>query len=134
VQDGLGRRLPQIEGCFILHANEVFLVSTDVQTSWDSRYFGPVKHSDVLGIVRYFGNGEGTQSHLGGWARAEGVEGKIKDNSAPWALSPCLHICFGSAPKLFGGTPLFKFTAALRLVWGSTPYPQDHSTSRNPPW
>ena len=71
-QDGLGRALPVMSGCYTLHADEVFLISTDVQTSWDSRYFGPVSLSDMIGPVRYLGEhlvnseGLGTGSGRGG--------------------------------------------------------------------
>lgn len=54
-QDGSGRDLPVTSGCYTLHADEVFLISTDVQTSWDSRYFGPVRKADVMGTVRWLG-------------------------------------------------------------------------------
>ena len=53
--DSLGRSLPSKDGCYVLAEGEVFLVSTDVQTSFDSRYFGPVAVSDLLGPVRYLG-------------------------------------------------------------------------------
>ena len=52
-QDGLGREMPVIEGCLLLGKNEVFLISTDVQTSWDSRYFGAIPISNILGTVRH---------------------------------------------------------------------------------
>lgn len=54
-QDGSGRALPVMAGCYILDETQVFLVSTDVQTSWDSRYFGPVSKDQVLGVVHYLG-------------------------------------------------------------------------------
>ena len=53
--DSLGRALPSKDGCYQLLKDEVFLVSTDVQTSFDSRYFGPVLRTDVVGPVRYLG-------------------------------------------------------------------------------
>lgn len=53
--DSLGRPLPSRDGCYTLSKDEVFLVSTDVQTSFDSRYFGPVAVSDLLGPVTYLG-------------------------------------------------------------------------------
>ena len=54
-QDGLGRAMPVFTGCYTLNADEVFLVSVDVQTSWDSRYFGAVSDNLVIGPVRYLG-------------------------------------------------------------------------------
>jgi conjugative transfer signal peptidase TraF len=54
-QDVLGRSLPSRSGCYRLSKDEVFLVSIDVQTSFDSRYFGPVKRENILGRVKYLG-------------------------------------------------------------------------------
>jgi conjugative transfer signal peptidase TraF len=53
--DSLGREMPSWQGCIILENNEVFLVSTDVQTSFDSRYFGVVSVENVLGATHYLG-------------------------------------------------------------------------------
>ncbi len=53
--DSLGREMPSWQGCIILENNEAFLVSTDVQTSFDSRYFGAVPVENVLGATRYLG-------------------------------------------------------------------------------
>lgn len=55
-QDGSGRDLPVMSGCYTLDETQVFLVSTDVQTSWDSRYFGPVEKDQVLGVVWHIGD------------------------------------------------------------------------------
>ena len=57
--DVLGRPLPTRSGCYELLEDEVFLVSTDVQTSFDSRYFGPVKRENLLGRVEYLGKFKG---------------------------------------------------------------------------
>ena len=54
-EDGSGREMPVWTGCIILQSDEVFLVSTDVQTSFDSRYFGPVSVKNVLGTVDFVG-------------------------------------------------------------------------------
>jgi conjugative transfer signal peptidase TraF len=54
-RDSQGRPLPSRDGCYTLAEDEVFLVSTDVQTSFDSRYFGPVLVPDILGPVQYLG-------------------------------------------------------------------------------
>jgi len=55
-QDSLGRDMPLRSGCIVLKPGEYFLVSPDVQTGFDSRYFGPVKTKDILGQVEYLGN------------------------------------------------------------------------------
>lgn len=49
--DGMGRRLPSWQQCRRLRAGELFLLSTTNPASFDSRYFGPVKASAVLGIA-----------------------------------------------------------------------------------
>lgn len=113
-QDGLGRRMPQLDGCFTLKRNEYFLVSTDVQTSWDSRYFGPVSRADVLGVVIYEGEDLGAFWRFNGRARALGVEGKIKGGSAPLGLFPCLHIIFGGTPVGDRGAP-FLAVSPVRI-------------------
>jgi conjugative transfer signal peptidase TraF len=48
--DGLGRPLPQWTGCITLAAGQVFLLST-APGSFDSRYFGPIDSSHVLGAA-----------------------------------------------------------------------------------
>ena len=58
-QDGLGRAMPVMSGCYTLNADEVFLVSLDVQSSWDSRYFGAVSGDLIIGPVRYLGQSSG---------------------------------------------------------------------------
>lgn len=52
-RDSLGRDLPHWEGCITIEEDEVFLVSTYVQNSFDSRYFGPVRIENVLGTAEY---------------------------------------------------------------------------------
>lgn len=76
-QDSLGRPLPTRSGCYRLRSDEVFLVSTDVQTSWDSRYFGPVLLNDVIGPVRYLGERLGTGGRGGQDKRREARTGAI---------------------------------------------------------
>ena len=55
-QDVLGRVMPQKSGCFVLKSDEFLLISPDVQTGFDSRYFGPVGREKILGRVKYLGN------------------------------------------------------------------------------
>ena len=63
--DVLGRPLPSRYGCYQLSKDEVFLVSTHVQTSFDSRYFGPVKRKNILGRVEYLGKFKRRSERLG---------------------------------------------------------------------
>jgi len=56
VQDVLGRDMPQMSGCHVLQANEYLLMSPDVQTGFDSRYFGPVDLENILGEVEFLGS------------------------------------------------------------------------------
>jgi len=48
--DGLGVALPHWSGCRRLAANELFVFSDRVSNSFDSRYFGPVNRSAVIGV------------------------------------------------------------------------------------
>jgi len=48
-RDRLGRPLPQWDGCRTLQADELFLLMAAVPDSFDSRYFGPVPTSAVIG-------------------------------------------------------------------------------------
>jgi conjugative transfer signal peptidase TraF len=50
--DGSGRRLTAWPQCRRLRAGEVFLLSTTNPASFDSRYFGPVNASAVIGQAR----------------------------------------------------------------------------------
>ena len=55
-QDVLGRDMPQKSGCHVLKAGEYLIISPDVQTGFDSRYFGPISSENILGVVEYLGN------------------------------------------------------------------------------
>ena len=55
-QDVLGGDMPQKSGCHVLKAGEFLIISPDVQTGFDSRYFGPVSRENILGVVQYLGN------------------------------------------------------------------------------
>lgn len=50
--DRQGRALPRWRGCRPLGAEELFAFSDRVPNSFDSRYFGPVAQSAVLGVYR----------------------------------------------------------------------------------
>ncbi len=47
--DGMGRPMPIWKGCRTLQDHEFFTVMTDVNTSLDSRYFGPLELSLIIG-------------------------------------------------------------------------------------
>lgn len=49
--DRRGARLPAWSGCRPLAAGELFLLG-DTATSFDSRYFGPVRRDDICGVYR----------------------------------------------------------------------------------
>ena len=46
--DRFDRELPHWSGCKSLAADEVFLLSTYAEESFDGRYFGPTKASDII--------------------------------------------------------------------------------------
>ena len=50
--DRLGRPLPSWRQCRRLRPGELFLLSRTNPASFDSRYFGPVSASAVIGIAR----------------------------------------------------------------------------------
>ena len=47
--DGKHRRLPAWFGCRTLRSGEVFLLMANVRSSFDGRYFGPTKVSEIAG-------------------------------------------------------------------------------------
>jgi conjugative transfer signal peptidase TraF len=47
--DREGRPLPEWNGCRTLGSGEVFLLMESVPDSFDSRYFGPVPISSIIG-------------------------------------------------------------------------------------
>ena len=49
--DRLGRPLPSLQLCRRLEAGELFLLSVTNPASFDSRYFGPVSASAVIGVA-----------------------------------------------------------------------------------
>lgn len=48
-QDRLGQALPRWKGCRRLGSDELFLQGDNAR-SFDSRYFGPIRRSDVVGV------------------------------------------------------------------------------------
>jgi len=49
--DSKGRLMPALKGCSILNDGAYFLLSTVIENSFDSRYFGPVDEADILGVA-----------------------------------------------------------------------------------
>jgi conjugative transfer signal peptidase TraF len=49
--DRLGRSMPAWEVCRRLAGDELFLLSNDNPASFDSRYFGPISSSTVVGLA-----------------------------------------------------------------------------------
>ena len=51
--DSLGRELPHVAwGRYVVGADELWLVSTRVPNSWDSRYLGPLSAAQVWSLAR----------------------------------------------------------------------------------
>jgi conjugative transfer signal peptidase TraF len=51
--DSRGRALPHVPwGQYVVGADELWLVSTRVPNSWDSRYLGPIPMSQVRSVAR----------------------------------------------------------------------------------
>ncbi|ANC42945.1 S26 family signal peptidase [Pandoraea pnomenusa] len=50
--DRLGRALPSLQLCRRLEPGELFLLSVTNPASFDSRYFGPISASAVIGVAR----------------------------------------------------------------------------------
>lgn len=48
--DRRGRSLPQWRDCRRLAVDEVFVLSTRIPNSFDSRYYGPVHRAEILGV------------------------------------------------------------------------------------
>lgn len=53
--DRRGRPLPQWRACRALRPGEWFVFSDRISNSFDSRYYGPVQASDVIGVYRRIG-------------------------------------------------------------------------------
>ncbi len=99
--DSQGRALPEPpEMCAEISDGFVLLISERIAQSFDSRYFGEVAVSNIVGLAVYAGDSRKLapweSSGLGG-ARGLGAQGKIKGSSANWPLTPCLHITFYGA-------------------------------------
>ena len=47
--DAAGRQMPRWNGCHFLHDRQYFLAMSSVPTSFDGRYFGITRASDIIG-------------------------------------------------------------------------------------
>lgn len=62
--DRLGRPLPHWRGCRALEKGEFFVYSGRIPNSYDSRYYGPVRSTDIIGTFRpLWTTGESDQAH-----------------------------------------------------------------------
>ncbi|MEP0315147.1 MAG: S26 family signal peptidase [Hyphomonas sp.] len=97
-EDSMGRALPSPwKACRQLHAGEVLLLSERTPDSFDGRYFGTVRESDIIGRAVWMGDAGEQQTEaligeIGGRS-----ECKIKAHGANEGLVPCLHIDFYSS-------------------------------------
>jgi len=96
--DSLGRALPSPwTACRQLRTGEVLLLSGRTADSFDGRYFGSVRESDIIGRAVWMGNVQEQHSE----AFSEEFEGrsecKIKAHGANEGPVPCLHIDFYSS-------------------------------------
>lgn len=120
-QDGLGRALPVISGCYTLHADEVFLVSNTISNSWDSRYFGPVSDELILGPVRYLGEQRESSAHLGGLGTGSWRGGQDKRREASFGAIPLSAHPFWEASQGSREAPFIVLGRGKRWVFGSPP-------------
>ncbi len=125
-RDGLGRAMPVISGCYTLHADEVFLISTDVQTSWDSRYFGPVSAALIIGRVRYLGD---SPEKLGGLGTGVRRGGQDKRREASFGAIPLSAHHFWEASQAIGEAPQCLRALGFVGVYGRPP---QYETTRKP--
>jgi conjugative transfer signal peptidase TraF len=99
--DKAGRPLPSPwRTCRRLLPDEVLLLSNRTQDSFDGRYFGSVRKTDIIGRAVWMGSAD--QARSGGMRGQVGgrTECKIKAHGASEGSSPCLHIDFyGSTPE-----------------------------------
>ena len=55
-RDPRGRQLPQWRGCRALAKDEFFVFSDRIPNSFDSRYYGPVKRAQIVGVFQPCGH------------------------------------------------------------------------------
>lgn len=127
LQDSSGRELPALErGCRAVAPGHVLLLSDAIGNSFDSRYFGEVPLSLVIGEAIYLGRERPGEVGDGAGARALGAQGKIKGPSAAGGLGRCLHISFKGAAKsaaaLRGGRFPRKISALVQRHFTAFPW------------
>jgi len=54
--------MPQKSGCHVLKAGEYLIISPDVQTGFDSRYFGAIREEQIVGVVEYLEDSKNLKS------------------------------------------------------------------------
>ncbi len=123
-QDGLGRALPVITGCFHLDTDEVFLVSTSIQNSWDSRYFGPVSYDLILGPVRYLGGERESSRQIGGLGTGSWRGGQDKRREASFGAIPLSAHLFWEASRGAREAPAYIVLSGKAWGCGSPPAPK----------
>ena len=123
-QDGLGRALPVISGCYHLDADEVFLVSNQTANSWDSRYFGPVSTKLILGLVRYLGKEREAFGRLGGRGTGFGRGGRDKRREASFGAIPLSAHLFWEASQDAREAPACIELRGMAWSCGSPPAPK----------
>lgn len=104
--DREGRVMPLLPvGCRRLGVGRFLIVSKRIGRSFDSRYFGEIDRSLIIGTAEVIGWAEGHKGRDNlekGGARGSGAQGKIKGGCTKPGLTPCLHIDFyGTKPIRF---------------------------------
>ncbi|WP_321489054.1 S26 family signal peptidase [uncultured Hyphomonas sp.] len=117
--DKAGRPLPSPwRTCRRLLPDELLLLSDRTQDSFDGRYFGTVRTTDIIGRAVWMGSAvqtrsEGMRGQIGGR-----MECKIKAHGANEGFVPCLHIDFyGSIPEDIAPSSERMFNEDDRIGW-----------------
>jgi len=123
-QDLSGRPLPVwTQGCTSIHLGEVLLISNATPESFDSRYFGPVSLSRVIGKVVFLGDKPWHTIDESGAADWKGGDCKIKAHGANAGLVPCLHIFFYGSARDFAEPGFGPFpNDCCRMAWFHWPF------------
>ena len=133
--DRNGRSLEHpADGCITLNSKQYFLASNRIESSFDSRYFGPVDQDHLIGTAEFLGSyilGKRRQGRNRHRARAKGAEGKIKGNSAVRCLLPCLHIIFHGSVEEFAALRIGKIVSIINGVERRC-HPTLHSSTQPP--